>query len=308
MGLIVETAVFGNLEPVSDPKVLIIPAPYEYTTSYIKGTKNGPQAILNASIHLSSFDDELWADLSSVGINTNNFVLCEFVSNKTTQPFNELEQVVKNSVIGGSLPVVIGGENTVSYGSIKALYDLYPDISVLHFGAHSNLRSSFKDNKFNHTCTMRQVLDSMPEIKLVQVGIRNISREEADWLQNENPKVDVYFAKDRRQFTTGEILSSLKKNVYISFDFGVLDPVFMPSVLEPVPGGMSFEQVADILKNVCAFKDIIGMDFVGLTPIHGFYPPDFLAAKLIYKTIGYVFAKELGAQQVQDQSLVGAGL
>lgn len=293
MGFVAETAFFGNLEPINDPKVLIIPAPYEYTTSYVRGAKHGPQAILNASAHLNSFDDELWADISSVGINTTSSVICEFVNNKSKQPFNELEQVVKNAIIGGSLPVVIGGEHSVSYGALKAIYDLYPELSVLHFGAHSNLRAVYKDNKFNHVCTLRQVMEAMPELKLVQVGIRNISKEEADWLSNSNPNIDIYFAKDKSRFTTAEILSSLTKNVYISFDLGVFDPTFMPSVSEPVPGGLTYIQVIEILKSVCSFRDIIGMDFIGLTPIGGFYPPDFLAAKLIYKTIGFIFSDEL---------------
>ena len=128
MGIIVETNYFGNCKQEEAPKVLIIPTPYEYTTSYCKGTKNGPQAILNASTKLEFFDDELWLNYSSLGINTTNFVNCEFVNNKTTDPFIELEQAVRNSVISGALPIVLGGEHSISYGGIKAIYDLYPDV------------------------------------------------------------------------------------------------------------------------------------------------------------------------------------
>ena len=117
MGIIVETSFFGNLKQSDDPKVLIIPTPYEFSTSCNKGTKNGPQAILNASRHLEFFDDELWTGVSRIGINTSSFVNCEFANNKSTEPFIEVEEAVKNSVIGGCLPIVLGGEHSISYGS-----------------------------------------------------------------------------------------------------------------------------------------------------------------------------------------------
>ena len=292
--VIVETSFFGNFKQAEDPKVLIIPVPYEYTTSFVKGTKNGPQAILNASIHLENFDDELWLDTSCIGINTSNFVMCEFANNKSSQPFNEVEQIVRNTVIGGCLPIVIGGEHSLSYGSVKAIYDLYPDVSVLHFGARSNLKATHQNNKYSYACTIRRISEEMPDLKIVHVGTRTISQEEAEWLEGSSPNGEMYFSKDKNRWNLADILSNLTKNVYLSFDFSVLDSSIMPSVSTPEPGGLSYEQTTDIIKNVCAFKDIVGMDFVELAPVDGSQAPNFLAAKLIYKGIGYTFARSLG--------------
>lgn len=302
MGFIVETSFFGNFKQTEDPKVLIIPVPYEYTALYVKGTKNGPQAILNASVYLNSFDDELWLEPSIVGINTTNFVNCEFVNNKSKSPFNELEQVVRSAIIAGSLPVVIGGEQSISYGSIKAVYDLYPDVSVLYFSAALNSKNIFQNNKFNSACTFRRVSEVMTDFKIVQVGGRSISSEESAWLDNTNPSFEIFFAKDKNRWNAAEILSNLSKNIYISFNFDVLDPSVMPSVSKPEPGGLTYEQVLDIIKNICVFKDIIGMDFVGLTPISSLAAPDFLASKLIYKIIGYTFARQLGVFEENKES------
>lgn len=294
MSVIVETSFFGNLTQAEDPKVLIIPTPYEYTTSSGKGTKNAPQAILNASKHLNFFDDELWIEISKIGINTSNFVTCEFVNNKSKQPFSEIEEVVRNSVIAGSLPVVIGGEHSLSYGAIKAIYDLYDDISILHLSAHTDLKSTFQSNKFDHSCIMRRILELMPDIKLVQIGIRNLSKEEASYIEAESSNVEVFFGKDKKHWNTAEILTNLTKNVYITFDFSVFEVGIMQAATRPDPGGLSWAQVTDILKNVCTFKEIVGMDFVEFAPIPSLIASDFLAARLILKSIGYTFARQLG--------------
>ena len=304
---IAQTNYFGNFKQSDDPKVLIIPSPYEYTTSHDnKGTKNGPQAILNASIKLESFDDELWQDISSIGINTSNFVTCEFANNRSSQGFSEIEQAVRNTVIAGSFPVVIGGENSLSYGSIKAIYDLYPDVSILNFSAHTNLKATFQNNKYSHACTIRRITETMPDLKIVQLGIRSISQEEKEWLENNDLNIEIFFAKDKTNWNTADILSNLSKNIYVSFNFDSLDPGIMPSVTRPEPGGLSYEQVLDIIKNVCAFKEIVGADFVELSPIPGLSAPDSLGAKLIYKTIGYTFARQLGVFEEKESTLAAS--
>ena len=304
MGIIVETNYFGNCKQGEDPRVLIIPTPYEYTTSYCKGTKNGPQAILNASIHLEHFDDELWTDVSKVRINTSNFINCEFANNKSTQPFNELEECVRSTVISGALPIIIGGEHSISYGSIKAIYDLYPDVSILYLSAHSNLKESFQNNKFNRSCTLKRVYETMPDLKVVQLGIRSISNDEAEWLETNNPSIEMFFARDKSQWKLSDIISNLTKNVYISFNFNVLDSGIMPSTVVPEPGGLSWEQTIDIIKNVCAFKEIVGMDFTEHAPIPNLNAPDLLASKLIYKSIGYTFARQLGVFEEKNSELL----
>ncbi len=302
MGIIVETNCFGDFEQADDPKVLIIPVPYEYTTSYVKGTKNAPQAILNASKHLDSFDEELWTDVSKIGINTSNFVACEFVSNKSKQPFIEIEQTVRDAVINGSMPIIIGGEHSITYGSMKAIYDLFPDVSILHFGARCNLKSTMLENKFSTECVFKRITEIMPELKITQVGIRSLSNEEANWLETNDPNIEIYFSRDKNRWNIADILTNLSKNVYLSFNFNALDSGIMPSTSIPEPGGFSFEQACDIIRNICAFKEIVGMDFVELAPTANLNAPDLTAAKLIYKAIGYSFARELGAFEEEESS------
>lgn len=308
MSTIIETNYFGNFKQEENPKVLIIPTPYEYTTSYNKGTKNGPQAILNASSHLEHFDEELWTDISKIGINTSSFVNCEFVNNKSKNPFNELEEVVRNTIIGGSAPIVIGGESSISYGSIKAVYDLFPDISILYFSACPNLRESYQNNRFSHLSPLRQIIKAMPDLKIVLLGVSSMSKEEVGWLEADNPNIEIFFAKDKNQWKVSDIISNLTKNVYISFNFNTLDSGIMPSCVIPEPSGLSWDQTTDIIRNICAFKEVLGMDFVELSPISGLHAPDFLASRLIYKTIGYVFARQLGVFEESDSSLVTSGL
>ncbi len=301
MAIIAETCAFGNFNQVEEPKVTVIPVPYEYTTSYGKGTKFGPQAILNASSKLELFDDELWLDISKIGINTNTFINCDFVSDKTSKPFIELSQAVRTSHISGSLPIILGGEQSISYGAIKAVNDLYPELSILHFSAHPDLKDSFRSNKYNHLCTMRRVIESMPEVKIVQLGIRNYSKEEKEWIEKESPNIEIFFGKEKSKWNLTDILTTLTKNVYISFDFSVFDMSIMPSTGKPEPGGLDWEEVLNIIKNVCAFKEIVGIDFVEFSPISGLHAPDYLSAKLIYKTIGYTFARQLGVLDEKEE-------
>ena len=304
MGIITETNYFGNFEQEEAPKALIIPTPYEYTSNYNKGTKNGPQAILNASTQLEKFDDELGTEISEIGINTSNFLSCEFVNNKSKQQFSEVEDVVRNTIISGFLPVILGGEHSVSYGAIKAVYDLYPEVSILYFDAHSDLKSSFQNNKFNSLCNLRRICELMPDVKIIHVGTRAISQEEAEWIDSNNPNIEFFFARDKYQWKIPEMIAHLTKNVYISFDFSVLDSGIMPSCSMPEPGGLNWEQAIDIIRNVCAFKEIVGMDFTEFAPISGLNAPDYLAAKLIYKSLGYTFARQLGAFEDNESLLV----
>lgn len=303
--MIVDTNTFGNFQQVDNPRVIVIPVPYEYSNAFNKGTKKGPQAILNASANLEAFDDELWTEISNLGINTTELLHCEFVKNNSKEPFKEVEFAVRNAVIKGAMPLILGGECSISFGALKAIYDLYQDVSVLYFSAHANLKESYKENKFNCKCVLRRVIESFPEYKLLLVGTRNLSYKEASWLEETNPKLEIFFARDKNHWSVADLLSSLTKNVYISFDFNVFDPGIMPSVTSPEPGGLSYEQVLDILKNVCTFKEVVGIDFVGLSPNESLRTPDYLTAKLIYKTIGYSFARELGAfEEEKNETLV----
>ena len=166
------------------------------------------------------------------------------------------------------------------------------------------LKNTVMENKFSSQCVFRRINEIIPEVKITQVGIRSLSNEEASWLETNNPNIEIYFARDKNRWNVADLLTNLSKNVYISFNFNVLDPGVIPSSTIPEPAGFGFEQACDIIKNICAFKEIVGMDFVELSPIANLSAPDFTAAKLIYKSIGYSFARELGAFEEEVPELV----
>ncbi|MBU3901480.1 arginase family protein, partial [Patescibacteria group bacterium] len=168
----------------------------------------------------------------------------------------------------------------------------FDDFSILQFDAHADLRNEYLDQKYSHACAMRRCLD-FPGINLVQAGIRSIANEEDElnfWQEN-RCRIKTFWAKDKKSWKTDEIIGALKEKVYVTFDVDAFDSGLMPSTGTPEPGGLDWYETLDILRAVCAKRQIIGADFVELSPIKNLSAPDFLVAKLIYKTIGYIFTE-----------------
>lgn len=298
MSIIVETNSFGNFES-SKPRATIIPVSFECSKKPKKGTRNGAQAILNASLHLSPFDDEVMADISKLGINTYNFIDLSATEAESKEPFRLIEKAVKFSIIDGSIPFLIGGEGAISYAAVKSLYDLYPDISVIHFSSRTKLNIA-AENKFDSRNSMGLLFESMPDVNIVNIGVRSTTEKEIVFAEENN--LDLYYAGDKKNWDLSEILSKLTKNVYISFDCSVLDSSMVPSVSYPEPNGLSFNECLNILKNICAYKEVLGIDFVEFSPIENLVAADITIAKLIYKTIGYTFAEDLGLFDEQEDA------
>ncbi len=262
--------------PYNDSKFIIVPCPYEKTTSYGKGAKNGPKAILEASRYLENFDHEQNFNPSKHGIHTLKPV-----------PIANIEYRISNIASHKKTPIILGGEHSLSVEAVKALKKTYPDLSVLQFDAHADLRDEYEGRKNSHACAMRRILEICPA---VQVGIRSISEEEWHFANSFCQINKIHFREsiiDIRDLTK-KVLSQLSNHVYITFDVDVFDPSIMPSTGTPEPGGMLWYETLDILKDVCAKKKVIGADFVELMPIKGLSAPDFTAAKLVYKTIAYI--------------------
>jgi len=271
-------------EKLDKAQVVIVPFGFEATTTYGGGTDGGPQAIIAASAQVELFDEELWQEThKKVAIATAG------------EPGNlkKLEVTVGEIVKNKKLPVILGGEHSLTPFVVDAFKNSgYQDFSILQFDAHADLRDGYLGKKYSHAAAMRRCLD-FNGINLVQIGIRNISNENDElvfWEKNQN-RIKTFWAKDRRDWKINEIVELLKKNVYISFDVDAFDSSLMPATGTPEPGGMFWEETINILRTVCRQKNIIGADFVELAPIKGFHAPDFLVAKLIYKTIGYIFNK-----------------
>lgn len=267
-------------------KVVVVPAPYEETVTYRKGTKNGPYAILEASKYMELFDDELNVETHKIGIHTMSPLDMRDLPPEAM--VKTVYKAAKDVLSTGKFPVLLGGEHTVSIGAVKAAKETAQDMSVLQLDAHPDLRDEYEGSKYNHGCAGRRFQEIA---SLVQLGVRSISKEEKEFLSGQNNIAKIVTAYDILNDTLWDrkILENLKDKVYISIDLDVLDPSIMPSVGTPEPGGLSWYLALDILNLVAQNKEIIGLDVVELSPLEGIIAPDFLASKLIYRLLGYVF-------------------
>lgn len=262
-------------------RFVIFPVPYEQTTTYRTGTKEGPQAIISASKQVELFDEELGAEPYKVGICTLNEL--EPSSRGSEKMIERICKVGRKLVKDKKIAVMLGGEHTISIGMIKAYKGRYKDLSVLQMDAHADLRDSFQGSRFSHACTMRRVREMAP---VVQVGIRNISLEEHKYIKQE--RLSLFFSSGKDQGWFDKALSLLSDDVYLTLDLDFFDPSIMPSVGTPEPGGFLWYETLDLLRNLSLKKNIVGFDIVELCPQPGNIAPDFMVAKLIYKIMGYI--------------------
>lgn len=269
----------------SDAKVVVVPIPYDSTTSYRSGTREGPAAILNASRQIETYDEDTGVDwCEEVPILT----LPE-IQPDMRGPGAQLERVYnvcKPVVESGKLLAAIGGEHSLSLSTIKAVHERHPKMSVLQIDAHLDLRNTYEETPFSHACVMRRVRDYCP---VVPVGIRNVSQEEAEYVEQE--KIRVFYAKDVAGKTGWEhqVLDQLTDEVFVSIDVDGLDPSVIPSTGTPEPGGLGWYEALRLLRMVALHRRIVGFDVMELAPTPGLHYADFTAAKLVYKMIGFTF-------------------
>jgi agmatinase len=268
-------------------KFVILPVPYEQTTTFKTGTKQGPQAIINASQEVETFDCELKQETFKAGIHTLEEM--EITMGGPEVMVGKIYQIAKELVDMNKRVVLLGGEHTISIGLVKALSKRHEKFSVLQLDAHADLRDSYQESKYSHACTMRRIGEIAP---FVSVGIRNLSLEEHEFVGKK--KADLFFAKDlmKNDRWVEQVLGKLFENVYLTIDLDFLDPSIMPSVGTPEPGGLLWNQALALLKKVAERKNIVSFDCVELCPIPGLVAPNFLAAKLVYKIIGYMVSRE----------------
>lgn len=265
----------------SNSRFVILPVAYEQTTTYKAGTKEGPQALITASKQVELFDEELTAEPYKTGVHTTQEL--EPTSRGPEEMIKRIHQAGRQLLKDRKVVVMLGGEHTISIGLIKACKEKYKNLTVLQMDAHADLRQSFQGSQFSHACTMRRVREFVPA---VQVGIRNISLEEHNWVKKN--KIRLFYAREKDKNSAGQIINSLSDNVYLTFDLDFLDPSIMPSVGTPEPGGYLWYETLDLLKTLSQKVNIVGFDVVELCPQPGNIAPDFLAAKLTYKLIGYI--------------------
>lgn len=278
---------FGGLESIytrwDDSRFVVVPVPYDLTSTYQSGSRRGPMAILQASANMELYDEELKQETYLAGIHTLEPV--EALACGPSAMMEAVRDAVSAILAADKTPVILGGEHSISYGAVKAVQEKYPRIGVLQLDAHADLRDGYQGSPFSHAAVARRISEICP---LAQLGIRSLSREEADFLRE--GKVASFSADFSRKNDdwVNKILDILPDDLYVTIDLDVLDPAFMPATGTPEPGGLSWHDLLDLLKGVGKTKRVRGFDVVELAPIPGIVAPDFLAAKLVYRFMGYL--------------------
>lgn len=279
---------FGGLEPeFSDPQrsaFAVLPVAYDATSSWMKGADRGPAALLNASANMELYDIETQSEVYRRGICTLEPIEFDGAPEALA---DMVDEQVKGVVSRGQIPVVLGGEHSVSIGAIRAVSRAVKGVSVLQIDAHGDTRDSYLGSKFNHACVMARAMEWCP---VVQVGIRAIDVEETKRIDRDR----VFFAHEVVNQPTTEwmdrAISKLTDDVYVTIDLDAFDPSYVPSTGTPEPGGFNWYEVNAFLSRVCETRRIVGFDVVELLPTQYHWASDFFAAKLVYRIMSMIGA------------------
>jgi agmatinase len=264
-----------------EPLFHIIPAPYEKSVSYGTGTATGPAAILKASQQLELFDGI--SIPAEYGISTLPPLSC---SGSPENVMAEISAAVDDVLHRRAIPMVLGGEHTVTMGALQAVRQRYQQCGVVQFDAHADLRDTYEGSRYSHACVMRRALDM--EFPLYQVGVRSLSHEEELLRQAKN-----IGSLDGAAIGCGAMPDPIlppyfPQNIYLTIDVDVFDPGVMPATGTPEPGGLSWYQMMHVLSSVIQGRRVIGCDVVELAPIGGLHASDYTVARLIYNLFGMI--------------------
>ena len=265
-------------------RAVILPAPYDGTTTFRTGTREGPRAILAASRELEFYDEETETEAWRQGIATLDELAVNVAS--PLEMVNHVRQAGEYVLAAGKLPVLLGGEHLLSLGMIEALAARYGDFTILHLDAHADLRASYQGSPYSNACVMHQALR---HASLVQVGIRATTREEQQLVRELG--IPSFMAHRLWQAPSlwAQIVPVLGSKVYISIDLDVFDPAVMPAVGTPEPGGLGWYDLLRLLRAVCRERHVLGFDVMELLPHSNHVAADILAARLVYKLLTYIF-------------------
>ena len=266
-----------------DAKFVVIPVPYDLTSTYQSGSRRGPAAIIEASTNMELYDEELKKETYLAGIHTTLPVAIDARGPKNM--VNIVRKKISRIVKLNKIPVMLGGEHSITLGAVQAVIEKYPELTVLQFDAHADLRDTYQGSPYSHACVARRISEICP---LVQVGIRSMSKGEGDFLpQSKVKSYSADFVLEKKNWAE-TVCKDLRGDVFITIDLDVFDPSIMPATGTPEPGGIYWKDILHLLKLVSASCNIRGFDVVELAPLPGVVAPDFMAAKLIYRTMGYI--------------------
>ena len=268
-------------------KTVIIPFGLEKTVSYGLGTRNGPREIIKASHQVELYDEELEIEpYKKIGVKTLKPVK---IKTDILSALDQLSKINEKILVEKKLPVTLGGEHSITVGCIKPFTKKYKEITILHLDAHADLRESYNGERFSQASAIKRCLD-YKNIKVVSLGIRNLSKYEMDFYKKNKKRIKIFWAKDKEKWNLKDLEKILKnKNVYITFDVDVFDASIMPATGTPEPGGLFWQETLKIIKVACKTSNIVGVDINELAPIKKFNSFNFLVAKLTYKILSYIF-------------------
>ena len=262
-------------------RIVILPVPYDGTSTWLKGADKGPQAILEASANMELYDIETDSEVYTQGIATLEAV----TEDQSPEAMSDaVEKQVDAILMDKKFPVLLGGEHSVSIGSIRAFAKHYENFSVLQLDAHSDMRDNYEGSDHNHACVMARAKEMAT---VAQVGIRSSCIEEKHNIDPDR----IFYAHEIKESPTWmyNVSKKLNDNVYITIDLDVFDPAYMPSTGTPEPDGLTYREVINFLKLINERHNIIGLDIVELCPNEMNKAPDFLASKLIYQLLSMKF-------------------
>lgn len=284
-----ERGQFGDFSPeFTDPETaaaVIVPVPYDATSTWVKGADKGPGAILDASYNLEFYDIETDSEAFRRGIHTQAPVTEGPEPEKMVRAVRERVAAI---LAKGKLPVVLGGEHSVSAGAIEATGARYADLTVLQLDAHADLREEYEGSRYNHACVMARAKE---HAKIVQVGIRSMDACEKDKMDMDRVFFAYAICDGAERGWIERAVSLLGEHVYLTIDLDAFDPSIMPATGTPEPGGMGWYDVLALVGAVCRQRTLVGFDIVELCPRENLWGSDFLAAKLLYKILTYQFCK-----------------
>lgn len=271
-------------------KAVIIPFGLEASVSYGHGTAKGPQAMINASHQVELFDEHFWCEpYREIGIVT---LKEPKIKKPIAKAVDQLEKIVSTILEDGKFPMTFGGEHSITPGTIRPFAKKYPNLVMLHFDAHADLRDGYDGEHYSHAAALRRCLDH-ENIELVSLGIRNISAEEIPFLESNRHRIHIFWAKDKARWKLEDILAPLRgRPIYLTFDVDGLDGSLMSATGTPEPGGLFWQETIDIIEAASKVGTIVGADVNELAPKPGLHACDFLAAKLAYKILAFAFLSE----------------
>lgn len=274
------------LKSIDDAKAVVVPFGLEKSVSYGGGTKNGPKAIIKSSQQVELFDEEFWFEpYLKYGVAT--LAETKIDASSVEKSLESLEKITEKLLDLGKFPLILGGEHSITAGSIRPFVKKYPDLAILHFDAHADLRDGYDGEHYSHAAALRRVMDN-PISTLISCGIRNISQGEIPYLEANSNRIKIHFAKDKRNWNVEEIVKPLKgRPIFLTFDLDGFDSSLMQATGTPEPGGLMWEDALDIIRAASKIGNIVGADVVELAPVKALHSCDFLAAKLCYKILSY---------------------